>query len=221
VTATGVAADNSPIPMDGIPNLSYDNTSNRITTAGFEYDVAGNQTRALAEDGVTWVRYEYDAANRLSVVKRDDANQTLLQAFQYGSTNARLIDYDPAAGVNKFYASVGGTVMAEYTEYAQYVFTWIKSYTYLGDSLFLTITPNGAGGEMTEYNHPDRLGTRLITNQQLGTSYEQAHLPFGRPLNAESSLTTNNKRFTSYDRSAATGLEYLFLIPGKLLFQGL
>ncbi|NMS24612.1 hypothetical protein HKB34_28905, partial [Vibrio parahaemolyticus] len=32
----------------------------------------------MAEDGVTWVRYEYDAANRLSVVKRDDANQTLL-----------------------------------------------------------------------------------------------------------------------------------------------
>ena len=141
-------------------------------------------------------------------MKKDDANQTLLQAFQYGSTNARLIDYDPAAGVNKFYASVGGTVMAEYTEYAQYVFTWTKSYTYLGDSLLSTVTPNGAGGEATEYNHPDRLGTRLVTNQQLGTSYEQAHLPFGRPLNAESSLTTNNKRFTSYDRSAATGLDY-------------
>jgi len=98
--------------------------------------------------------------------------------------------------------------MAEYTEYAQYVLTWTKSYTYLGDSLLSTVTPNGAGGEATEYNHPDRLGTRLITNQTLGTVSEQAHLPFGRPLNAESSLTTNNKRFTSYDRSAATGLDY-------------
>ena len=39
-------------------------------------------------------------------------------------------------------------------------------------SLLSTITPNGAGGEATEYNHPDRLGTRLVTNQQLGTSYE-------------------------------------------------
>ncbi len=61
---------------------------------------------------------------------------------------------------------------------------------------------------MTEYNHPDRLGTRLITNQTLGTVSEQTHLPFGRPLNAESSLTTNNRRFTSYDRSNATGLDY-------------
>ena len=75
-------------------------------------------------------------------------------------------------------------------------------------SLLSTITPNGAGGEVTEYNHPDRLGARLITNQTLGTVSEQAHLPFGRPLNAESSLTTNNRRFTSYDRSAATGLDY-------------
>ncbi len=98
--------------------------------------------------------------------------------------------------------------LTEYTEYAQYVFTWTKSFTYLGDSLLSTITPNGAGGEVTEYNHPDRLGTRLITNQTLGTVSEQAHLPFGRPLNAESSLTTNNRRFTSYDRSAATGLDY-------------
>lgn len=92
---------------DGIPNLAFDSTNNRITTAGFQYDVAGNQIRALAEDGTTWVKYEYDSANRLMTVKKDDANQTLLQAFQYGSTNARLIDYDSTAGVNKFYASVG------------------------------------------------------------------------------------------------------------------
>ena len=37
VAASGVAADNSPIPIDGIPNLAYDNTSNRITTAGYQY----------------------------------------------------------------------------------------------------------------------------------------------------------------------------------------
>src|SRR5690606_10817290 len=54
----------------------------------------------------------------------------------------------------------------------------------------------------------DRLGTRLVTNQAGGTSYEQVTLPFGTALNAESTLTTNNKRFTSYDRSAPTGLDY-------------
>ena len=68
--------------------------------------------------------------------------------------------------------------------------------------------PNGSGGEHTEYNHPDRLGTRTITSQAGGTSYEQAHLPFGTALNAESTLATNNNRFTSYDRSSKTGLDY-------------
>lgn len=77
-----------------------------------------------------------------------------------------------------------------------------------GSSQLATITPNGQGGEYTEFNHPDRLGTRLVTNQQGGTAYGQVHLPFGTALNAESSLTTNNKRFTSYDRSSATGLDY-------------
>lgn len=71
VTASGVAADSSPIPIDGIPNLAYDNSTNRITTTGFQYDVNGNMIRSLAEDGVTWVKYEYDAANRLNIVRRD------------------------------------------------------------------------------------------------------------------------------------------------------
>src|SRR5690606_141112 len=47
----------------------------------------------------------------------------------------------------------------------------------------------------------------IITNQAGGTSYEQTHLPFGTALNAESTGSTNN-RFTSYDRSAPTGLDY-------------
>ncbi len=69
------------MPSDGIPNLAFNNTNNRITTAGFEYDVNGNQTRALAEDGITWVKYEYDSANRLKHVKKDDVGQTPLQTY--------------------------------------------------------------------------------------------------------------------------------------------
>ncbi len=208
VVANGVAADNSAIPLDGIPNLSYDNTTNRITTTGYEYDVAGNQTRALAADGVSWVKYEYDAANRISIVKADDGPQTTLQWFHYGSTNARVMDFDSTAGAIKLSASLGGTTLAEYIEFQSATPTWTKSYTYLGSGQLSTVTPDGQGGEYVEFNHPDRLGTRLVTNQQGGTAYEQVLLPFGTALNAESTLTTNNKRFTSYDRSNATGLDY-------------
>ena len=206
VTASGVAADNSPIPRDGLANLSYNTANNRITTQGFEYDSAGNQTRALAQDGSTWLRFEYDAANRIQIVKRDDG--TALQAFQYGSANARLMDYDYGSGQLKIFASSGGTMLSEYTEFVSQQMTWTKSYTYLSDSQLSTITPNGAGGETTEYNHPDRLGTRTITNQAAGTSREQTTLPFGTALNAESTGTNNPNRFTSYDRSAQTGLDY-------------
>jgi len=174
VAATGTAADSSPIPLDGIPNLAYDNETNRITTTGYEYDAAGNQVRALSADGVNWLLYEYDAANRLRAVKKDDTNQTSLQAFQYGSTNARVMALEHATGQWTIFAAIGGSVLAEYTE----------------------------------FNHPDRLGTKVITNQVGGTSYEQATLPFGTALNAESTVTDNNKRFTSYDRSAPTGLDY-------------
>ncbi len=66
--------------------------------------------------------------------------------------------------------------------------------------------PNGSGGEHTEYNHPDRLGTRTFTSQTGGTSYEQTHLPFGTALNAESTLTTNNNRFVRPQLKDGIGL---------------
>src|SRR5437588_1299859 len=53
----------------------------------------------------------------------------------------------------------------------------------------------------------DRLGTRLVTDPSNGTSFEQVSLPFGTPINAEST-GASNRRFTSYDRSTTTGLDY-------------
>lgn len=206
VSATGTDAFGSAIPRDGIANLSYDKNTNRITTAGYEYDAAGNQTRALSADGQTWLRYEYDSANRLSVVKADDGI-TYLQGFQYSPSGGRLMNYDYIANEFILYANLGGTTLAEYREYTQGVPTWTKSYTYLGDSMLSTIS-NVNGSESVEYNHPDRLGTRVITNQQTATSYEQTTLPFGTALNNESTITNNKKRFTSYDRSERTGLDY-------------
>ncbi len=205
IVKDGVAADGSPIPMDGIPNLAYDNTSNRITTTGFVYDVAGNQIKAPNTLGESLL-FEYDAANRIQIVKKESDGSSV-QGFNYGSTNARLFSNDYTSGM-KIYASVRGTTLAEYTEFNHTVPTWTKSYTYLGDTQLATITPNGTGDEYVEFNHPDRLGARLQTNQAGGTSYEQNTLPFGTALNAESTVQNNNKRFTSYDRSNATGLDY-------------
>jgi RHS repeat-associated protein len=203
VVATGNGVDNLPMQKDGTPNLTYDNLTNRITNAGVQYDVAGNQTRALAEDGVTWLKYLYDGANRLQIITKDDG--TYQQAFQFGSSNQRLMDYDYISGQFKIIGN-GGAI--EYNEFTSQVMTWTKSYVYLGERLLSTMTPNGSGGETTEFNHPDRLGTRLTTSQQNGTYSQQTSLPFGTALASETTPNNNTKKFTSYERSARTGLDY-------------
>jgi RHS repeat-associated protein len=85
--------------------------------------------------------------------------------------------------------------------------TWSKSYISSGDRVFSVIRNNGSGGETTDLQHYDRLGVRLITNQATGSSLEQQALPFGTPLENETTGSTN-RRFTSYDRSNVTGLDY-------------
>ncbi len=155
---------------------------------------------------MTWVKYEYDAANRLRTVKKDDVNQTEVQTFQYGSSNARLMALDHSTNQWTIYAAEGGSVMAEYTEFTANTPTWTKSYTYLETRLLSTISSNGIGGEFSEYNHFDTLGIRLKTNQT-GNFYEQVTLPFGSALAAETTGEAS-RRFSMYDRSKITGLDY-------------
>ena len=86
-------------------------------------------------------------------------------------------------------------------------YTWAKSYIYAGSRLLMTAANNGAGGEALEFHHPDRLGTRMVTNASMNTSFEQSTLPFGTALPAESS-GFSNQVFTSYDRSTLANLDY-------------
>jgi len=191
------------VPGDGIGSFSYDTASNRITTSGFSYDAAGNQTRVQTASG--WQRFQYDAANRLVRVKADD-NVTVLSASTYGSGNERLLTEE--GGYRTYYVSEDGSAYAEYTESGGSTTPlWSKSSVFLGDRLLSTVTPAGGGGVAIQYQHPDRLGTRLVTNPANGTSFEQVTLPFGTALNHESTGSIN-RRFTSYDRSATTGLDY-------------
>lgn len=208
VRAAGAAGGGgSPLPAapkDGHAYLSFDPATNRINSPGWDYDAAGNQTRALLPDGVTWRRFEYDAANRLVRVKADD-NQTVLAGYTYGDSNQRLAGEE--AGARTYYAAEGGQVLAEYAEYGtQAAPQWAKSYVYLGGRLLSTLTPV-AGGELVEHHHPDRLGAKVVTRPADGTWFEQAHLPFGNGSPSESGGATN-RRFTSYDRSGGTGLDY-------------
>jgi RHS repeat-associated protein len=187
---------------DGIASLSYNTATNRINNAGWDYDAAGNQTRVQTTGGA-WQRYQYDAANRLVYVRAD--NQSILSNYTYGASNARLSTEE--GGLRTYYVWDGGGAIMEYMEGpSQSVPQWSKSYVYLGARLLSSITPGGAG-ELIQYHHPDMLGTRLVTNAQDDTHFAQATLPFGTALESETSGATT-KRFTSYDRSNVTGLDY-------------
>jgi RHS repeat-associated protein len=202
-----VSSPGSPVPADGLTSVSYETGTNQINTAGWEYDAAGNQTRAMRADG-TWQRSVYDAAGRLVRIT-NDAGMTLV-THTYGASSHRLITQDGGDSSNQRTYSVwdGDSVIAEYeeTDGAPTTPRWVKSHIYLGARLLATISPNGAS-ELVEYQHPDRLGTRLITNSSDTSVKEQATLPFGTALDAESTGATK-RRFTSYERSGLTGLDY-------------
>ncbi|MBL0240338.1 MAG: VCBS repeat-containing protein [Chloracidobacterium sp.] len=196
---------NKEIPRDGHATLAFDATSNRITTTGFEYDLAGNQTRAMQKDGSA-LRFQYDAAGRMVKVKAD--NGTTIATYTYGIGRERVVSQDGDENSTNltYYAVEGGSVISEYSEGAGQVLTWVKNYIYLGGSLLATQTKNGSG-ETVQFNHADQLGTRIVTDPGTGTSFEQNTLPFGTSLDSESTGSTN-RRFTTYDRSASTGLDY-------------
>lgn len=195
------------IPRDGLQGMAYSQTTNRVVNDGWYYDAAGNQTRALVPDSTsTFQRYQYDAANRLVNVKNDN-NTTVVANYTYGDSNERLIATEGTT--RTYYLGEGGITFAEYNENGSSTSPlWSKSYVYLGERMLSILTPNGSGGEAVEYQHPDRLGTRIVTNPVSGSWSEQATLPFGTALDAESSGTPTKRRFTSYERSGTSKLDY-------------
>jgi RHS repeat-associated protein len=202
---TAVAASNStglPVAQDGYPSLTFDAASNRTTSPGFTYDRAGNQLQ-----NNTGQSFIYDAAGRLVTVK--NLAGTTLASYTYGATNRRLITQtgSESSTDKTYYIWEGNSVIAEYVEQTSATMPkWSKNFIYLGERLLATETPNGTG-EIVRYHHPDRLGTRLVTNNLDTTSFSQENLPFGTVLTAESS-EASNRRFTSYERSVTTGLDY-------------
>jgi len=204
VTSSGVTDDSVPIPTDGLPSVSIDAATNRMTTAsGWSYDNAGNVVRGQNSSGV-WQRFEYDAAGRLVKIK-DDSNN-VIETYTYGADRSRL-KTETSTG-RTYYAWGGQSVIAEYSEAtAATTPEYSKCYIYAGSRLLMTAAKASSSTETQEFQHPDRLGTKLMTNAATGTTLEQSTLPFGTPIPAESS-GYSNQIFTTYDRSASTGLDY-------------
>src|SRR5215475_221140 len=63
------------IARDGLQGIAYDQASNRVVNSDWGYDAAGNQTQVVHSGGAV-EKFQYDAANRLVVV-RDGNNSQL------------------------------------------------------------------------------------------------------------------------------------------------
>ena len=199
---SGVTANSAAIPLDGLASQAYAVATNRITTAGHEYDNAGNMTRGKAPDG-SLQRFEYDEAGRIKIIKTDAG--AAIETNTYATSRERL--KKEAGTTRTYYAWGGSSVLAEHVETgSETTMKWSKSYVYAGSRLLSTATKNGST-EKLEYHHPDRLGTKMVSDPVAANNSEQATLPFGTEITAETQATTN-QRFTSYDRSGATGLDY-------------
>jgi RHS repeat-associated protein len=212
LTWSFTTAQGGAIPLDGLANLAYNTANNRITTQFFEYDPAGNQIRAVINASGTQQQYRYDCAGRLAQVL--DANGTPLATYSYVEGNERLMSVE--GGVTTYYARAGGQIIAEYEASGANALVWKMSYVYMGGKLLATEQAEGI-----RYHHPDQLGTPLVTDASDGAVIsEQLTMPFGTQLPYGSTLGGDNswqhpgrsnlskKKFTSYDRSDATGLDY-------------
>src|SRR5215204_745578 len=153
----------------------------------------------------SWQRYQYDAAGRLAKVSDDRG--TSLEEYVYGGVGRQRMMTRSSKGLT-YYIWSGDGVVAEYTKTVSGSrLQWNKNYVYLGGRLLSTSTLKGSG-EVVQYHHPDRLGTRLVTTKASNAVTEQVTLPFGVELKAESTGEATNRRFTTYERSATTGLDY-------------
>ncbi len=205
VTKTGNSAGGGAIESDGLASAAYNTATNRITTANFAHDAAGNQTQSNENGQVQ--SYKYDAAGRLAEV----SNTAGVHTNAYGASNQRLQVTEVGAYSNTtLYAWDGGNVNAEFNGVGSGM-AWAKSYVYLGGRLLATESALTTNTTETKYHHPDRLGTRLVTSSTGAVVSENISLPFGNTISGESNNlagSATKKRFTSYDRSDTTKLDY-------------
>ncbi len=166
------------------PQLSISETTNRITTAGYAYDAAGN----LTNDSLHV--YTYDAENR---IKNTD---TTAATYTYsGPLRVKKVQ----GATTTVYIFSGTKVIAEYVNGAL-----SKEYVYSGSALLATHE-----GATLRYHHPDHLGTRVDSDTTGNWTRKFAHFPFGESWyeDLQGGGVASKLKFTSYERDSESGLD--------------
>jgi RHS repeat-associated protein len=180
-------------------NLSFSATNNRITTAGYSYDAAGNLTNDSGQS------FAFDAENKIKTVSGET------DVYRYdGDGNRVRKNFTYGEKVRMVYS--GGQLIAEYDLSTG---SLKKEYVYSAKGLIATIEPSIG----TKYTSADHLGTpRVVTNSSAGVVSRHDYKPFGEELGAGIGGRTTGmgfsvvdgvrQKFTSKERDIETGLDY-------------
>jgi RHS repeat-associated protein len=167
-----------------------DHTTNRITTAGYTYDAAGNMTNDAIH------AYTFDAENRLITVDAGQANNT---TYSYDGKGLRVKKAVTAGSTTTttVYVFSGSKTIAEFVGG-----TLGNEYIYVDGELLATITSGGA----VKYRHTDDLTGRLETDATGAATRTFGQLPFGETWYETG--TASKWKFNSYERDSESSLDY-------------
>lgn len=148
-------------PNDVINNPSISQANNRISTAGYEYDAAGNLKCDPEHPCVSGVAYYvYNAENRVRSVNGGSGAGGASYFYDGNGRRVKKVLGGASPSTTIFVYDDDGTLIAEYSDAAQ---------------------PPSSGG--TNYITIDNLGTpRVITDQNAGVKGRHDYLPFGEEI---------------------------------------
>lgn len=187
---------------DGIPSLAFDSATNRISSAGFAYDAAGNMIRGqVVRNGSLGSRtLRYDAAGRLTQVLEGNLNS---EFHRYGLGRQRVAS--SADGVSWRYASWLGNQRLGQFDGGAGGLAYASSSFYIGTRRLATDRPDGL-----QFHLPDGRGTALTIADRGagGQASRNRSRPYGTEPGTSLDWARDGERFTSYDRSGRSGLDY-------------
>ena len=190
----------------GQTNLSFDASTNKITTSGYTYDSVGNTT--ADPSGMT---FTYDAENKQTQV----SNGGTLGAYLYDGDGKRVKKYNTSPTDNRlFIYDAAGKLIEERSTTGQYAIQ--TSYVYAGSRL---LTVEHEKSSTTSYLTADHLGSpRINTDGSGNVTSRDDYLPFGESItSAITSQRTSGlgyvadsvrKQFTGYERDAEADLDF-------------
>ena len=164
----------------GTQRIGYSNTNNipNNRNASFTYDAAGNQTN----DGLH--NYTFNAENQIT--QMDGGAGT----YAYDGEGRRLKKTYNGETTYYFYGPPG--LLCEFTT----------------SNATSTATAASSTDRML-YHTTDKLGSAVLVIAANGTMIENNRtLPYGEAWLAENTPSTNDKKFTTYQRDGESGLDY-------------